>query len=103
VFHHPVDGDRPYYTGKAKHFGTNQSKGYEAAARYNSGYVHLIAGMLRSGFFLYIASLGEHNFEAAESYEQELMAQWNPVRPQKRKEHLRKPVITEKPWKALNV
>lgn len=37
VFHHPIDGDRPYYIGKAKYFGTNQSKGYEPAARYNEG------------------------------------------------------------------
>jgi hypothetical protein len=102
VFYHPVDGDRPYYIGKAKYFGTNQSTGYEAAARYNGGYVHLVAGMLRSGFSLYIARLGEQNFESAESYEQELIAQWNPVRPQKRKEHLRKPVATEKPWRAAN-
>lgn len=102
VFHNPVDGDRPYYIGKAKYLGTNQSKGYQTAARYNGGYVHLVAGMLRSGFSLYVASLGEENFKLAESYEQELIAQWNPIRPQKRKDHLRKPVISEKPWIAAN-
>lgn len=102
VFYHPKDGDRPYYIGKAKYFGTKQSKEYEAAARYNGGYVHLVAGMLRSGFSLYIASIGEQNFESAESYEQELIAQWNPVRTQKRKDHLRKPVITGKPWGKVN-
>jgi len=101
IFHHPTDGDRPYYIGKAKYFGTKQSKGYTASARYNSGYVHLVAGMLRSGFSLYIASLGEQNFKLAESYEQELIAQWNPIRPQKRKAYLlQKPFITEKPWNA---
>ena len=100
VFHHPEDGDRPYYIGKAKYFGPNQDKGYTREARYNAGYVHLVAAMLRSGYSLYIASLGEEHFESAENYEQELIAQWNPVRPQKRKEHLRKLVFTEKPWKA---
>jgi hypothetical protein len=67
-------------------------------ARYNGGYVHLIAGMLRSGFLLYIASLGKNNFISAESYEQELISLWNHVRPQKRKKDLRQIVITEKPW-----
>jgi len=102
VFHHPDDGDRPYYIGKAKYFGTAQPQGYERTARYNAGYVHLVAGMLRSGFSLYIASLGEQNFASAESYEQELIARWNPVRPQKRNEALRQAVTTEKPWTAAN-
>lgn len=102
VFHHPDDGDRPYYIGKAKYFGTTQAKGYTGEARYNGGYVHLVAGMLRSGFSLYVASLGEQNFASAESYEQELIARWNPVRPQKRKEALRQAVTTKKPWTAAN-
>ncbi len=99
VFHHPIDGDRPYYIGKARFFGTKQDKGYKASARYNSGYVHLIAGMLRSGFSLYVASLGEQNFESAECYEQELIARWDPIRRQKRNASLCKPVITKKPWR----
>jgi len=101
TFHHPKDGDRPYYIGKAKYFGTKQSEGYKASARYNGGYVHLVAGMLHSGFSLYIASLGEQNFKLAESYEQELIAKWNPIRPQKRNNYLlQKHFITEKPWNA---
>ena len=99
VFHHPDDGDRPYYIGKAKYFGTKQLSGYTPQARYNSGYVHLLFGMLRSGFSLYIADLGESKFNLAENYEQELIHLWDPIRPQKRKSHLRQPVITEMPWK----
>ena len=80
VFHHPQDGDRPFYIGKAKYFGTKQSSGYKASARYNSGYMHLVAGMLRSGFSLYIAHIGQKAFDEVESYEQELIGIWNPVR-----------------------
>lgn len=97
VFHHPQDGDRPFYIGKAKYFGTKQKEGYMRSARYNAGYAHLIAGMLRSGFSLYIASIGEVAFLEAESYEQELISQWNPVRKQRRKQS-RKALVTEKPW-----
>lgn len=97
VFHHPQDGDRPFYIGKAKYFGTKQASGYKGSARYNSGYMHLVAGMLRSGFSLYIAQIGEKAFEQAESYEQELIAIWNPIRKQRVKD-MRKPVKTTKPW-----
>lgn len=97
VFHHPEDGDRPFYIGKAKIFGTKQSSGYNGSARYNSGYVHLLAGMLRSGFSLYIAQIGEAAFADIEGYEQELIAQWNPIRKQKIKQ-FRKVVVTTKPW-----
>lgn len=97
VFHHPQDGDRPYYIGKARYFGTKQAAGYTASARYNSGYMHLIAGMLRSGFSLYIAHIGKTAFQEVENYEQDLFAQWNPVRKQKIKP-IRKSVITAKPW-----
>jgi hypothetical protein len=97
VFYHKQDGDRPFYIGKAKYFGTKQPFGYKGSARYNSGYVHLLAGMLRSGFSLYIASIGETAYRNAEYYEQELIAQWNPVRKQKTKS-VRKAVTTTKPW-----
>lgn len=97
AFHHPDDRDRPFYIGKARHFGTQQALGYEPSARYNSGYVHLIAGMLRSGFRLYIAHIGEAAFADAEKYEQELIALWNPVRHQRTKGS-RLPVQTTKPW-----
>ena len=98
VFHHADDGNRPFYIGKAKYFGTKQASGYKGSARYNSGYVHLIVGMLRSGFKLYISPIGESNFEDSECYEQELIALWNPIRPQKRKDKIRKGVITNVPW-----
>ncbi|MGF6397257.1 hypothetical protein ABH905_000923 [Pseudomonas frederiksbergensis] len=97
VFHHPQDGDRPFYIGKAKSFGTSQSSGYTASARYNSGYMHLIAGMLRSDFSLYIAHIGEAAFKDVEAYEQELIYQWGSVRKQKIKPN-RKSVTTVKPW-----
>jgi len=97
VFHHPDDSDRPFYIGKAKYFGTKQPSGYKGSARYNSGYMHLLSGMLRSGFVLYIATIGEQEYLEAEAYEQELIALWNPVRLQKTKP-IRKAVITEKPW-----
>ena len=102
VFHHPDDGDRPFYIGKAKYFGTKQASGYKPSARYNSGYVHLLVGMLRSGFSLYIAPIGKAAFADAESYEQDLIAQWNPVRVQKTSVS-RKVVKTEKPWVAAHV
>lgn len=101
VFHHPTDGDRPFYIGKAKLFGTKQKSGYAAAARYNSGYVHLIAGMLRSGFSLYIAEVGADHFSDAEGYEQELIAQWNPIRSQRIKPN-RKLVSSVRPWKSMS-
>jgi hypothetical protein len=53
VFHHEDDGDKPFYIGKAKHFGAKQDDGYKGSARYNAGYTHLIEGLLRSGFTLY--------------------------------------------------
>ena len=102
VFHHPDDGDQPFYIGKARHFGTRQSAGYRASARYNSGYVHLIAGMLRSGFQLYVARIGERYFADVEKYEQELIALWNPIR-QQRIEAARLPVRTSKPWAKTRV
>ena len=97
ILHHPDDGDRPFYIGKAKYFGTKQPTGYKASARYNSGYVHLVAGMLGSGFVLYIAPIGEEAFRDAESYEQELIARWDPVCAQRTKAG-RKAVEIIKPW-----
>lgn len=97
VFHHPNDGDRPFYIGKARHFGTKQASGYKGTARYNSGYLHLVAGMLRSGFSLYVASIGKRAFANVEKYEQELIARWNPIRPQRVKP-ARLSVQTAKPW-----
>ena len=97
VFHHPDDGDRPFYIGKAKHFGTKQADGYKASARYNSGYLHLVVGMLRSGFSLYIAPIGEKAFGDAEAYEQELISLWNPVRTQRTKPK-RLAVEATRPW-----
>jgi len=97
VFHHPQDGDQPFYIGKAKYFCTKQSSGYMRSARYNTGYIQLLAGMLRSGFSLYIAPLSEVAFADAEGYEQELIALWNPVRKQKIKP-FRKAVQTDRPW-----
>ena len=78
VFYHPNDDDRPFYIGKAKYFGTDQEEGYKASARYNSGYTNLVAGMLREGFSLYVAMIGELEFRDVEKYEQELIALWNP-------------------------
>lgn len=97
AFHHPLDGDRPFYIGKAKLFGTKQASGYSRSARYNSGYVHLIAGMLRSGYSLYIAPIGESAFVDVEAYEQELISRWNPIRKQRIKLS-RKTVVTDTPW-----
>jgi hypothetical protein len=74
VFHHPNDGDRPYYISKAKCFGAKQACRYTGSARYNSGYMHLVTGMLRSGFYLYIAHIGEIASTHVEAYEQELVA-----------------------------
>lgn len=101
AFHHPDDGDRPFYIGKAKCFGTKQASGYTGSARYNSGYMHLVAGMLRSGFCLYIAHIGEAAFADVEAYEQELIALWNPVRKQKTKP-IRRPVVSSLPWASAN-
>ena len=100
AFHHPNDRGRPFYIGKAKIFGTKQAAGYARSARYNSGYVHLIAGMLRSGYSLYLAPIGESAFADVEAYEQELIALWNPIRKQKIKP-LRKAVVTTAPWAAV--
>jgi len=97
VFHHPDDGDRPFYIGKAKYFGPKQVGGYKRAARYNAGYQHLLMGLLRSGFSLYIAEIGESLFTNAEDYEQSLIHQWNPVRIQRSKAS-RFPVHGAKPW-----
>jgi hypothetical protein len=101
VYHHPADGDRPFYIGKAKYFGTRQADGYKASARYNSGYSYLIEGMLRAGYTLYVAAIGPDAFADVEAYEQELIAQWQPIRPQRVKA-LRRPVQTQKPWLAPN-
>jgi hypothetical protein len=98
VFHHPKDGNRPFYIGKAKYLGCNQPSGYKRSARYNSGYQHLIAGLLHSGYSLFIAPLSESAFVDAETYEQELIALWNPIREQRVKVGVRKSVETVKPW-----
>ena len=98
VLHNPQDGERPHYIGKAKFFGTKQKEGYKASARYNSGYTHLLAGMLRAGYTLYIASIGEKFYKNAECYEQELIHQWNPIREQRRNQNVRKKVQLGKPW-----
>jgi hypothetical protein len=97
VFHHPDDGGRPFYIGKAKYFGPRQESGYERGARYNAGYQHLLEGMLRSGFGLYIAEIGEAQFKNAEAYEQYLISAWNPVRKQ-RTSQLQMPISTTIPW-----
>ena len=99
VLHSPDDGDRPHYIGKAKFFGTKQADGYKASARYNSGYVHLLAGMLRGGYTLYIAQLGTKYYEKAEGYEQELIHKWNPIRTQMLKPRIRRRVTLTKPWR----
>jgi hypothetical protein len=98
VFYHPQDKDRPFYIGKAKYFGTKQKEGYKQSARYNGGYLHLIAGMLCSGFKLYIAEIGEDLFAHAEDYEQFLIEQWNPVQNKLRKKRNFVKFTTEKPW-----
>ena len=59
--------------------------------------IYICAGMLRSGFSLYIAELGGAEFDSAEFYEQELIARWNPVRTQKTTK-LRMPVVVTRPW-----
>lgn len=97
AFHHPADGDHPFYIGKAKFFGTRQPTGYKASARYNSGYTHLIKGMLRSGYSLYIAHIGEDAYKHAEAYEQELISRWSPVQTQKTKP-FRAIVTSAIPW-----
>ena len=97
VFHHKDDGDRPFYIGKAKYFGPSQESGYRGSARYNAGYHHLLFGLIRSGFTLYIAEIGESEFEHAEKYEQQLILDWDPVRKQKVKPD-RLNVNTTKPW-----
>lgn len=99
VFYHPKDEGRPFYIGKAKYFGTDQEEGYKGSARYNSGYINLIAGMLREGFILYIAMIGEEEFSNVELYEAELIDKWNPIRNQKRSPN-RLPVNTEMPWES---
>ena len=67
VFHHPDDGDQPFYIGKAKFFGPKQEDGYKGSARYNAGYHHLLYGLIRSGFTLYISEIGEkHGFRLAD-------------------------------------
>ncbi|WP_449122957.1 hypothetical protein [Pseudomonas sp. MPG01] len=99
VFHHPDDGERPYYIGKAKYFGPNQAGGYKGSARYNAGYQHLLMGLLRAGFSLYIAEIGEDLFTNAEGYEQSLIHHWNPIRIQRIKAS-RIPVQGAKPWLA---
>jgi len=73
VLYHPRDGERPYYIGMAKYFGTKQPDGYKASARYNSGYIHLLSGLLREGYRLYIAPIGEQEYGRGEPYEQELI------------------------------
>lgn len=102
AYHHPSDGDRPFYIGKAKYFGTKQSDGYKASARYNSGYSYLIEGMLRAGYTLYIAPIGQDAFANVEAYEQDLIAQWQPIRKQRIKPY-RLPVSTQKPWMGVEV
>jgi hypothetical protein len=99
VFYHPDDGDRPFYIGKAKYFGPNQTDEYRGSARYNAGYQHLLAGLLRGGFSVYIAEIGEQAFAQAEEYEQELIALWQPVRAQRVKT-ARREVETIKPWQT---
>ena len=98
VFYHPNDRRRPFYVGKARHFGTRQPSGYKASARYNSGYLHLLAGMLRAGFRLYVARIGQKAFANVEKYEQELIARWDPIRKQ-RIRGARLAVETRKPWR----
>lgn len=99
VLHHPGDGDTPYYVGKAKYFGPNQPEKYVGSARYNGGYSHLLSGLLRSNFTLYIAHIGLEEFQNAERYEQSLIAAWKPIR-NKRLSNDRKPVCIDRPWRA---
>jgi hypothetical protein len=98
VWHHPDDGERPQYIGKAKFFGTKQSHGYARSARYNSGYEYLIELALRGGTNLYIARLGEVDFAHAESFEQALIAMWQPLRKQRRKWTPEIQFSTTPPW-----
>jgi hypothetical protein len=98
VIYNTEDNDRPYYIGKAKYFGAKQAEGYRRSARYNSGYTHLLTALLRANYKLYIASLGKGYYEKAESYEQELIHEWNPIREQRRKPNIRKRVQLVKPW-----
>lgn len=98
VWHHPDDGDRPRYIGKAKFFGKKQNSGYASNARYNAGYEYLIELALLGGADLYIANLGEDDFAFAESIEQALIEQWRPLRKQKRKPVPVFPFSTTKPW-----
>lgn len=100
VWHHPDDGDRPQYIGKAKFFGTRQSSGYVASARYNSGYEYLLELALRGGTNLYIAKLSPENFAKAESIEQALIEKWQPLRKQKRKATPEVQFSAVKPWSA---
>lgn len=88
VLHHQKDGDRPFYIGKAKHLGR----------RYKNNR-HMLEAMSRSGYSLYVASIGEASFIWAEHWEQELIALWKPISKQKKIGHMRLPVITEKPWR----
>lgn len=97
VLHHRRDGNRPYYIGKAKFFGPSQPDGYRSAARYNGGYQHLLSGLLRSGFTLYIAEIGNAAYARAGQYEQCLIDQWNPVQNRRRHSH-RLAVNGERPW-----
>lgn len=101
VFHHPDHGDRPFYIGKARYFGTNQRDGYRRSARYNGGYVHLLDGMLTSGFSLYILPIGESAFPDAEGFEQTLIEAWKPIRPQ-RTTKARKAIDLTKPWNRVS-
>ena len=98
VFYHKKDSGRPWYIGKAKYFGTKQDCGYKANARYNSGYRHLVAGMLHAGFELYIANIGKEDYRNLEGYEQELIHEWNPISHQKRVGAVRKAINHKKPW-----
>lgn len=100
VWHHPDDGDRPQYIGKAKFFGVRQSSGYKGSARYNSGYQYLLELALRGGTNLYIAELSEENFDEAESFEQALIEEWRPLRKQRRKVTSSVNFSTVKPWAA---
>lgn len=97
VFHHP-DDERPYYIGKAKYFGKNQPDGRRDNARYSGGYEHLVVGMLRGGFNLYVASIGKKAFKFATDYEQALIEQWNPIRDQDRRKYTIRSVETTMPW-----
>jgi hypothetical protein len=97
ALHHRRDRNRPYYIGKAKHLGPRNGGEYIASARYNGGYKHLLTGLLRSGFVLYVAELGAQAFRHAVKYEQALIEGWDPICGQRRtKGHL--PVDLSRPW-----